>query len=168
MSLNAALLLGSCKGDPGPPGMDGVNILGKVFEVTVNFDYNPQANAFVSNYYTYPFTVYESDAILVYRYEGQAGIGGGQTADVWSPLPQNIYFNNGDIIQYIFTNTFVDIQLLIEGNFNLGTLNDPNFLDDQIFRIAVVPAEFANNPPSMEQLLESMNMDDAMIERIEQ
>ncbi|MCB0452728.1 MAG: hypothetical protein KDC94_07520, partial [Aequorivita sp.] len=88
-------------------------------------------------------------------------------ADVWSPLPQNIFYNNGDIIQYIFTNTFVDIQMLIEGNFDLSTLNDPGVLNNQTFRIAVVPAEFAATNPSMKELLEKMQVDGSQIEKIE-
>ena len=92
---------------------------------------------------------------------------GGETADVWSPLPQNIFYNNGDIIQYIFTNTFVDIQMLIEGNFDLSTLNDPGVLNNQTFRIAVVPAEFAATNPTMKELLEKMQVDGSQIEKIE-
>ena len=167
LALSSTVLFTSCEGDPGPPGQDGVSFLGQVFETPVNFQYDSGANNFSSPYISFPFTVYESDVVLVYRYEGQADIGGGQTADVWSPLPQNIFYNNGDIIQYIFTNTFVDIQMLIEGNFDLSTLNDPGVLNNQTFRIAVVPAEFAQTNPTMKELLQMMQKDASQIEKIE-
>jgi len=170
LALSTTVLFTSCEGDPGPPGppgQDGYSFLGQVFETNVNFQYDSNANIYTSPFISFPFTVYESDVVLVYRFEGQAGIGGGETADVWSPLPQNIFYSNGDIIQYIFTNTFVDIQLLIEGNFDLSLLNDPDVLDNQIFRIAVVPAEFASTNPSMADLLQMMQMDASQIEKIE-
>jgi len=167
LALSTTILFTSCEGDPGPPGLDGDNILGKVFETTVNFQYVPADGNFTTPYIAFPFTVYESDVVLVYRYEGQADIGGGEAADVWSPLPQNIFYNNGDIIQYLFTNTFVDVQMLIEGNFDLSTLNDGSVLDNQTFRIAVVPAEFARTNPSMAKILEVMQIDSSQIEKIE-
>ncbi|MBB6680161.1 collagen-like protein [Aequorivita sp. 609] len=167
LALSSTILFTSCEGDPGPPGQDGQDFLAQVFETTVDFQYENGNNIFSSPYIGFPFTVYESDVVLVYRYEGQAGIGGGTMADVWSPLPQNIFYNNGDIIQYIFTNTFVDVQMIIEGNFDLSTLNDGSVLDNQTFRIAVVPAEFAKTNPSMEDLLELMQIDDSEVEKIE-
>ncbi len=167
LGFTSLLLFSSCKGDTGPPGAPGGLVYANVFETTVNFSYNGGNNNFDTPFISYPFTVYESDVVLVYRYEGQADIGGGETADVWSQLPQNIFFTNGDILQYIFTNTFVDVQMLIEGNFDLSTFNDSYYLDNQTFRIAVVPAEFAKTNPSMEKILEVMQANDGKIERIE-
>lgn len=167
LALSTTILFSSCEGDPGPPGQDGGLLYAQVFETTVNFQYNSNNGNFDTSYIAFPFTVYESDVVLVYRYEGQAGIGNNETADVWSPLPQNIFYNNGDILQYIFTNTFVDVQMLIEGNFDLSTLNDPSVLDNQTFRIAVVPSEFARTNPSMDNILEVMRADGSQIEKIE-
>lgn len=167
LALSSTILFSSCEGDPGPPGQDGGLIYAQVFEQTVNFQYDANNGIFTSPYIAFPFTVYESDVVLVYRYEGQAGIGGGETADVWSPLPQNIFYSDGAIIQYIFTNTFVDVQMMIEGNFDLSTLNDPTVLDNQTFRIAVVPSEFASTNPSMEDILEVMQRSGSQIEEIE-
>lgn len=167
LALSTTVLFTSCEGEPGPPGLNGQDFLAQVFETTVNFQYNGSNNNFETPFIGFPFTVYESDVVLVYRYEGQAPIGGGSTADVWSPLPQNIFYNNGDIIQIIFTNTFVDVQMLIEGNFDLSTLNDGSVLDNQTFRIAVVPAEFAKTNPSMNDLLEMMQIETSEIEKIQ-
>ena len=44
LAVTSALIFSSCEGDPGPPGPQGepgINILGQVFEVNVNFQYNP-------------------------------------------------------------------------------------------------------------------------------
>ncbi|MEH6762888.1 MAG: collagen-like protein [Aequorivita antarctica] len=170
LALSTTALFTSCEGDPGPPGQDGVSFLGQVFERTVNFEYIPSENIYETSFIQFPVTVYESDVVLVYRYEGLADIGNGQTADVWTQLPQSVFYNDntGDVYQYNFNHTFVDIQFTIEGNFdltNIGTNPDPT--TNQTFRVAVVPAEFAATNPSMKDLLQMMQMDDTQIEKIE-
>jgi len=161
-AIFSAILFSSCEGDQGPPGEPGINILGQVFEYTVNFQYDPQNNIYTTDFLTFPANVevFESDAVLVYRLEGQDTIGNGEVADVWSQLPQNVFYQDGtgDFFQYIFTHTFVDIQFLIEGNFDLTTL-DAEFFNNQTFRVAIVPAEFADANLTMDELLDSGSME---------
>lgn len=45
------------------------------------------------------------------------------------------------IIQYTAAHTFVDMELFIDGDFNLATLNQ-DFTDNQFFRIVIVPSVF--------------------------
>ena len=158
LALSTTVFLTSCEGPQGPPGLDGINILGQVFEVTTNFSFNPETGL-QESLIQIPndIEVYESDVILVYRLEKVVNDGNGSTADAWAPLPQNFFFTNGDIIQYIFNHTFFDVELLIDGNFNLATLGT-DFTSDQVFRIAIVPAEFASANYSMEELLEVMQI----------
>lgn len=170
LAISSTVLFTSCEGDPGPPGQDGVSFLGQVFETTVNFQYDLGSNTYSTNFIAFPFTVYESDVVLAYRYEGQDDIGNGQTADVWTQLPQSVFYldDSGDVYQYNFNHTFVDIQFTIEGNFDLTNIGtNPNPTTNQTFRIAVVPAEFARTNPSMKELLQKMEMDDSQIEKIE-
>lgn len=131
--------LSSCEGPQGPPGLDGINILGQTFERTVNFQYNNQ-NGLQEVLVQIPNSVevYESDAILVYRLEGQLP----DNVDIWSLIPQNFFLGNGDIIQYVYNHTFFDVQILIDGNFDLFTLG-PAFTQNQTFRFVVVPSDFA-------------------------
>ncbi len=159
LAVTATVFLTSCEGPQGPPGEDGINILGQVFEVTTTFNYNPNTGL-QESLIQIPsdVEVYESDVILVYRLEKVVNDGNGGTADAWAPLPQNFFFNNGDIIQYVFNHTFFDVELLIDGNFDLSTLGN-DFTSDQVFRIAVVPAEYASANYTMEELLEVMQMD---------
>lgn len=132
----------ACEGPQGPPGFDGINILGQTFEFdNVNFTYNPQFN-YYSRVLTIPLNieVWESDAILVYRLEKVVNASG-TIADAWSLIPQNFFFNNGEIIQYVYNHTFFDVELIIEGNFNLINL-DPAYTQNQVFRFVVVPSDF--------------------------
>lgn len=169
IAIGTGILFTSCKGDPGPQGPPGGVEYAKIFEKTVrNFNYDSNYNQLFSDFYSFPFTVYESDVVLAFRYEGQTNIGGGETADVWTPLPQNVFYNDGtgDFFQYNFNHTFIDVQFTIEGNFPLTNI-DPNDSENQTFRIAVVPSEFAKRNPSMNDILEVMEATDGKIEILE-
>lgn len=141
-----SLFLTACEGPqgpPGPPGYDGINILGQVFEVTINLNENNNFQRVV----TIPSSieVYESDVILVYRWEGTF-----DGADIWTPLPAT-YFSLGDTFLYTFNHTFFDVKFFLDGNFDLTELGS-EWTNDQSFRIAIVPAEFGQADLTMEQL----------------
>ncbi|MEZ4779403.1 MAG: collagen-like protein [Flavobacteriaceae bacterium] len=154
------MFLTACEGPQGPPGqdgLDGINILGQVFERTVDFQYFPNNG---SPFYQAPLIqipsnieVYESDVILVYRYEGTEG-----GLDIWGPIPQNFFLDNGLIIQYVFNYTFVDVLITIDGNL-IGNELGSGFTNDQTFRIAIVPAEYGNANLTMEQLENSAQVE---------
>lgn len=155
----------SCEGDSGPPGLPGINILGLVFETTETFNLDTGNNQYVSRLIPYPFDVFESDAILVYHLQSVVPLGDGSSADVWTQLPQSVFFNDGtgDIFQYNFNHTFVDVQLTIEGNFDLNNIGNDN-IANQTFRIVAVPAEFATADLSMEEVLRLIEIDSSEIE----
>ena len=136
-----ALSLTSCSSDEpgpqGPPGEPGVNIVGQTFEFEdVDFEYFADGN-FYATVIDIPaeIEVLESDAILVYRREVIDG------TETWSMIPQNFFLENGTI-QYVFNYTAEDIELLIDGNFDLATL-DGAYTQNQFFRFIVVPSDFA-------------------------
>jgi hypothetical protein len=154
IAITGSLILSSCQGDTGPPGAPGINILGQVFEVTVNFTVGNEFSRLV----TIPSNVevFESDVILVYWLEDVVPDGTGGTIDVWSQLPQTIYLDGGGSFQYTFNHTFIDVLLFLQGDVDLSTLGS-GFTIDQVFRIAIVPSEFADANLTMEQI---MNSDD--------
>lgn len=168
LAIATSILLSSCEGDPGPPGQDGINILGKVFETTENFTLDFGNNQYFSRFITYPFEVFESDAILVYRLQATEPLQDGTVADVWTQLPQSVFFNDGtaDIFQYNFNHTFLDVQLTIEGNFDLSNIGN-NAISNQTFRIVAVPVDFATADLSMEDALRLIEIDALEIEVIQ-
>ena len=145
VSLN--LLFSSCQGPEGPPGVTGVNILGKVIEVSIDLD---QSNSY-QQVVTLPLDVevFESDAILVYRHEGIF-----DTADIWTPLPTTYFDAGGGTFLYTFNHTYFDVKFFLDGNFNLNTLG-PEWTQNQLFRIAIVPAEYGDGSWSMEDIEQS-------------
>lgn len=159
-ALATVLLVTSCEGDPGPQGEPGINILGQVFEVNVDFTASngyEQLVVFPSG-----IEVYESDAVLVYWLEEVVSDGNGGTIDVWSPLPQTIYLDQGSF-QYTFNHTFLDVLLFLQGDFNLGLLAN-GYTNDQIFRIAIVPSEYGSMNLTMEELLRNLQIETNQIE----
>jgi hypothetical protein len=164
LAFTTTVILTSCTGDQGPPGPQGepgINILGQVFEVTVDFT---PGNGY-SRLIQFPSNVevFESDAVLVYLLEDVVpGNGGG--IDVWSQLPQTFFVDQGTLI-YNFDYTFLDVRLFLDANFNLDTLGSA-FTNDQTFRIAVVPSEFATQDLSMVDLMRILEIDGTQIEKI--
>ena len=146
LSLPTLLLLGSCyiENDPIETGS-----LSQVFETTVSFTNSNSYSQLVE--IPADIEVYESDVILVYWLEDVISGGNGDTFDVWTPLPQTIYTNDGSF-QYSFNHTFIDVFLFLQGDINLDSLS-LGLTNNQTFRIAIVGAEFAKTNPSMQQLL---------------
>lgn len=168
LALSSTVLFSSCEGDPGPPGQDGGLVYANVFEVSPAFSYSDYPdNIYFTSVYNYPFEVYESDVVLVYRLSGQDNTVS-PPADIWTQLPQSIYYQDGtgDIFQYNYNSTFISVQFTIEGNFDLTNI-DPNDVNGQTFRVAVVPAEFAKTNPSMRDILKVIQADGSQIEKIE-
>lgn len=174
------LFLVSCEGEQGPPGFDGVDgldgldgIQGQVVEVeNVNFEWFPDSNFFsalINFGDVTDFEVFEADAVLVYRYNGSISLDDGSTADEWSQIPQNFFLPEGTI-QYVFNHTFVDVELFIDGNFDLSTLST-DFTDNQIFRIVFVPSEFAEasklDPSNIGQVMSALGIEENQVRKID-
>lgn len=132
--LLAITLLWACQGIPGKDGLDGGSILGTVFEI--EGDFTP-SNEWVL-YFQFPNTieVLNSDIVLVYILWGQDN-----NVDVWRLLPQAVVLQEG-ILQYNYDFTLKDVQIFLDGSLDLNTLL-PAESQDQVFRIVVLPANFA-------------------------
>ncbi|WP_185783865.1 collagen-like protein [Croceivirga lutea] len=158
-----SLVLFSCEGPAGPPGppgfdgvngQDGVNILGTVLEIQGTFE---ESNDY-SIFYEFPSSVevFESDAVLVYLLWDQVDdANGGDPIDVWRLLPQTRILDQG-LLQYNYDHTFLDVNIFLESDFDLTELL-PGDTVDQVFRIVVVPAEFAQDTT-----IDLTNLDDVM------
>lgn len=138
--LIAVFTVISCEGPMGPPGVpgeDGTSLLGTVFEM--QGDFKPSNN--YELYFDFPqnFEIYETDVVLVYILWEVANVNGKQT-DVWRLLPQTVLLNDG-VLQYNFDYTVVDVKIFLEGTTDFNNLL-PAETNNQIFRIAVLPADF--------------------------
>ncbi len=136
-------------GPPGPPGENGGgggNYIGQVFETTVNFSSNNDYAVIVD--FPSNIEVFESDAVLVYLLEEIVE----GDIDVWAPLPQTFFVGGAGTMLYTFNHTFLDVKILLDADFPLNQLPS-NFTQNQTFRIAVVPSEYADAELSMDELM---------------
>lgn len=146
LSLPSLLLLSSCYSEN---QIIEAGSLSQVFETTVSFTNSNSYSQLVD--IPADIQVYESDVILVYWLEDVISGGTADPFDVWTPLPQTIYTNDGSF-QYSFNHTFIDVFLFLQGDIDLDSLG-LGLTNNQTFRIAIVGAEFAKTNPSMQQLL---------------
>lgn len=176
------LFIVACEGPQGPAGYDGFDgldgldgedgIQGQVLQIDgVDFEYNPDTNLYSSlltfSDYT-DFEIFESDAVLVYRFDGIIDFQDGSDADAWSLIPQNFFLPEG-IIQYTAAHTFIDMELFIDGNFDLSTL-DQGFTENQFFRIVIVPSVFLESSDvdksNLGAVMNSLQISDKAIKEI--
>ncbi len=140
----AAIIFTSCEGPQGPqgePGLNGTSFIGSVFEIQGDFTANNEYTLF----YQFPsnFEIYDTDVVLVYILWEQSN-----GTDVWRLLPQTIVlktinsnYPETDVIQYNFDYTVNDVQIYLETTMDKSQLL-PAETDNQVFRIAVLPADF--------------------------
>lgn len=154
------------RGPQGPAGEPGINILGQTFEFDdVTFEYLADVNLYATVIdIPAEIEVEPSDAILVYRRQVLDG------TETWSLIPQNFFLDEGTI-QYVYNHTASDIELLIDGNFDLSGLSD-DFTTDQFFRFVVVPSNFAVDTgvdvTNYEAVMSTLGIPEAQFETIEQ
>jgi len=177
-ALLTMVVFSSCEGPIGPAGRDGfdgfdgrdgsdgVNTLSQVIEIQTSFD---AINGY-EQLYTFPQSVqvFESDLILVYLLFEQTTDNQGNAIDVWRLMPQTRILDQG-LLQYNYDHTFVDVRLFLESDFDLSLLSAGD-LENQIFRIAVVPGEYANagkmNLASLQEVMHILNVEEKDISRV--
>lgn len=135
----------SCEGPMGPPGEDGDALIGTIFEMEGDFKASNKYELF----FDFPnnFEIYETDVVLVYILWDVVTVNGKKT-DLWRLLPQTVVLDEG-VLQYNFDYTVNDVRVFLEGTIPFSTLL-PAETQDQVFRIAVLPADFIAGKKSTE------------------
>jgi hypothetical protein len=141
----ASVIIMSCEGPMGPPGEDGTDLLGTIFEL--EGDFQPSNN--YELFFDFPnnFEIYDTDVVLVYILWDVVNVNGKNT-DVWRLLPQTIVLDEG-VIQYNFDYTVNDVRIFLEATIPFSELL-PAETQDQVFRIAVLPADFVASKKAAE------------------
>ena len=173
-----SLILVSCEGPSGPPGPpgppgfdgeDGINILGQVYDIQGDFTPGNGYSIFSEFAIDAPSVeVFETDVVLVYILWEQTEDGDGLPVDIWRLLPQTRILNQG-LLQYNYDHTFFDVSVFLESDFDLSTLQ-PGDTDNQVFRIAIVPAEFGQTSrmdvSNIESVMSALRVEEKNINRI--
>lgn len=128
-------------GPPGPQGPLGeAGPLAQVIDITGDFSETDNYTLSL-DFNAEGLEVFETDAVLVYLKDGEDGEAGGAPVEVFRMLPQVYYVESGEV-QYNYEFTFFEVEIFMEGTANFDDL-DPAFTQDQVFRIVIVPGEFA-------------------------
>ncbi|NJB70470.1 hypothetical protein GGR42_000932 [Saonia flava] len=171
------LFIISCEGPQGPPGFDGfdgqdglngqdgINILGQVIDIEGSF--TPEDN--YSIFFEFPQTteVFESDVVLVYLLWDQTEDTNGEPIDIWRLLPQTRILDQG-LLQYNYDHTFLDVSIFLESDFDLGTLQAGD-TDNQIFRIAIIPADFTSgkmDKTNISSVMKTIGVEESQVQKI--
>lgn len=80
----------------------------------------------------------ESDVVLVYRKSGTTNDG----SAVWQSIPRTLYLTQGEL-DYDYDFSKVDVLLRAGGTFDPGLA--PTYINNQTFRVVVVPAKTGKN-----------------------
>ena len=152
-SFIALVLLNSCNGPEGPigpQGPEGISVFSNVMEVSVDFAASNNFELLLD--FPSDWIVYEADLIMVYlSYETISDSSG--PINVWRALPQTLLTNEG-LLQYNFDHTYIDIRLFMQADYDLNLTTTAD-RENQVFKIAVIPAQYGNLLPHLEELSES-------------
>ncbi|KRB56968.1 hypothetical protein [Flavobacterium sp. Root186] len=154
-----------CEGPEGPQGPPGYDApVSEVIEREVDFTSN---NGYLV---TVPLTpaIYKNDVVLVYHlYAIQSG------NDVWRLMPQTYYMTDGGALDFNFDYTLNRVNIFLGADFPLNTLS-PDWTQDQIFRIVIVPADIFETGKSINKadysdynaVIKKYKLDDSNVKRI--
>ncbi len=155
----ASVAIYSCKDDDD----DYVNVqvdYPAVYDVrNVNFVNDPNLGWVYGQTFARPML--DQDYVVIYR---QAGTDNGNP--IWQQIPRTLYLQEGEL-DYDFDFTKNDFNIYAGGNYNLSTT--PQYINNQTFRIVLVPAEFGNKNAnrikemSYQELINKFNIDDSKV-----
>ncbi|MCV6630914.1 MAG: collagen-like protein [Flavobacteriaceae bacterium] len=146
-------------GRDGEDGIDGAAEYAKILEFNANFN---TGNSY-EEIFSFPnaIEVFETDVVMVYIRWKEETLDNGEKVDVWRALPQTSFMNNGSFV-YNFDHTFVDIRFFLDGNYDFTSLS-PDYVSNQIFRVAIIPAKNAKSLQydfsSLPAVMQNLNLD---------
>jgi|SRR5690554_4490546 len=136
--------------------------ISQVFEVTGHID-RIEDNYTNSATWDFQPPIYDSDNVLVYRWEGNA----------WRMLPISYSLNNdGDQIYYDYDFTRYDVKVYVSTNFNFDLLSGSEinaFVRNQTLRFVVIPGGFAKSDYSdYDATIKMLGLEDTPIKSLSQ
>ncbi len=153
--------LQGCTGPEGPqgiPGQDG--LIAEVFELkNVNFTYDATDGYLI--YQKFTPNIYASDVVLIYRLSGTIN----SSSPIWQPIPRTLFLTQGEL-DYDFDFSKEDFTIYAGGTYNLSMT--PQYLNDQTFRIVIVPGSFSTtvNTSNYAEVMSALNVNESQIQKI--
>jgi hypothetical protein len=154
----------SCSDDDNDVDTDTIS---EVFQLTnVNFDYNTSDGYNI--YRDLNPLLFDDDVILIYRKIGSIN---GSNAPIWQQIPRTIFTSQGEL-DYDFDFSNEHFIIYATGNYNLELT--PQFLDNQTFRIVIVPGSPSGSAKSVNKedysdynaVIKKYNIDDSNVKEL--
>lgn len=133
--------------------------ISEVFEIkNVNFGFNPTDGYTI--YRSFNPQIFPSDVVLIYRLSGLIN----SNTPIWQAIPRTLYLPQGEL-DYDFDFSSIDFTIYAGGNYNLALT--PSFLNNQTFRIVIVPGFFSKNSSvdlnDYNAVIKAFNIDDSKV-----
>lgn len=126
----------------------------------VNFSYNATDGWTYRQSFTKPLL--DQDYVVIFRQTGTSG-----NAPVWQQIPRTLYLDQGEL-DYDFDFSKNDFMIYAGGTYDLSTT--PQYLNNQTFRVVLVPAVFGKNATledlkklSYEEIIAKYNIDESKV-----
>lgn len=111
--------------------------IAEVFEIkNINFVLDPVDGYII--YQKFTPTIFASDVVLIYRLSGTIN----STTPIWQLIPRTLFVTQGEL-DYDFDFSQEDFTIYAGGTYNLAST--PQYLNNQTFRIVIVPASFSTS-----------------------
>lgn len=156
--LISCIFIFSCKDDD-----DDVQVqvdYPAVYDLNVNFSFNSTDGWNFSKGFDRPLL--DQDYVLIFR---QAGTENG--AVVWQQIPRTLFLDQGEL-DYDFDFSKNDFVIYAGGTYDINTT--PQYLNNQRFRVVLVPAVFGKNANaedikkmSYEEVIAKYNINDSKV-----
>ena len=106
--------------------------------------------------------LYNDETVLIYRMTYLIN----SSTPVWQLIPRTINFTNGEYLEYYFDFSKVDFVITAYGNYNL--LNRANYIDNQTFRIVILPSNLTAslNTKDYVGVMASLKLNENQIQKI--
>jgi len=160
LAVIGTTIFASCEGPdgaPGPQGPAGTNVEAEVFELrNINFALN---NGEYSIYQVLDPQILLADNLLIYRLSGTID----SSTPIWQPIPRTLFLAEGEL-DYDFDFSQEDFTIYAGGTYNLALT--PNYINNQTFRIVIVPGYLANkgaaalNTDNYYEVIKALNIND--------
>ncbi len=126
----------------------------------VNFSYNATDGWTYGQSFNNPLL--DQDYVVIFRQTGTSG-----NAPVWQQIPRTLYLDQGEL-DYDFDFSKNDFMIYAGGTYDLSTT--PQYLNNQTFRVVLVPAIYGKNATSedlkklsYEEIIAKYNIDDSKV-----
>lgn len=152
--------LTGCEGPEGPAGAPGPEA--EVFEL-LNVDFVPDAGGY-SIYRTLNPNIYDSDNILIYRLSGTID----PQTPIWQLIPRTLFLPEGEF-DYDYDFSPIDFTIYAGGDYDIT--QTPQYLNDQTFRIVIIPGYFSNRSAAVDvtdynAVISAYGIDDSNVKQL--